>query len=268
MQRNLFPSCQFAFSCAVVLTLALSAQAHAAEWSDTEIQYLHGAEFREPFNSEDVTKDIITLQHASGYEWGRVFGFMDALQSNGRDEHASELYAEGYASLSLSKLSGATFSNAVVRDINLTAGINYGYKAYKGYGVNPRVLLAGITIDFNLPAFDFFNVDMLAYVDRGRFDGRDNGCHAETYQITPAWKMPFNIGKARFSFEGFTDFIGKHGNCERQILAQPQLRLDLGHYFNLENKLYMGVEYQYWHNKYGIEGLRESHPQALLVWKL
>lgn len=267
MQHSRFSPRQFAALSAVLLLVGLSTQSQAAEWSNTEIQYLHGGEFREPFNSENVTKDIMTLQHVSGYEWGRVFGFMDVLQSNGRDEHASEVYAEGYASFSLGKLNGGTRLNSFVSDINLTAGMNYGYKTYRDYGVNPRVLLAGVTIDFSLPHFDFFNLDILAYVDRGRFDGRDNGCHAETHQVTPAWKMPFKIGKARFSFEGFTDFIGKHSNCARQVLAQPQLRWDLGNYLNLEDKLYVGMEYQYWHNKFGIEGLKESLPQALLVWK-
>ncbi len=242
-------------------------QAQAADWSDTEIQWLHGSEFREPFNTHNVTKNIITLQHVSGYEWGRHFFFVDALQSNGRDGHATEGYAEGYTSVSLSRLMGVPVSNSLIRDINLTAGINYGYKSYDDYGVNPRVLLAGVTIDFNLPAFSFFNVDVLAYIDRGRFDGRDNGCHAETYQITPAWKLPFTIGTARFSFEGFTDFIGQHGQCERQILAQPQLRWDVGHYFKLKDTLHIGMEYQYWHNKFGINGLKESLPQALMVWK-
>jgi hypothetical protein len=30
---------------------------------------------------------------------------------------------------------------------------------------------------------------------------------------------------------------------------------------------YAGIEYQYWHNKYGIKGLNESVPQVLVLWK-
>ncbi|CAG0973366.1 hypothetical protein MTYP_01355 [Methylophilaceae bacterium] len=254
-------------SAMTLVLLLLGQQAFAAEWRTTEVQWLYGNAYREPFNPDDVSKGIITLQQAAGYKSGRYFFFVDALQSNGRDQHATEAYAEGYGSLSLSRLMGIPFSSRWVRDINLTAGLNYGYKSYPDYGVNPRVLLAGVTIDFNLPAFSFFNLDVLAYVDRGRFDGRDNGCHAETYQLTPAWKLPFSIGRAKFSFEGFADFIGKHGDCGRQILAQPQLRWDVGHHFNAGDKVYLGLEYQYWHNKFGIEGLKESLPQALLVWQ-
>lgn len=246
----------------------MSIFAHAAEWHSTELQLLHGDEYREPFNPHNVSKSILTIQQAGGHTDGRYFIFMDILQSNNRDSHATEGYAEAYGSLSLSKLTGISFSNSWLRDINMTAGINYGHKSYPSYGVNPRVLLAGITMDFNLPAFSYLNLDILAFADRGRFDGRDNGCRGETYQLTPVWKLPFTVGKARLSFEGFADLIGKHGNCERQLLTQPQLRWDIGHHFNASEKLYLGIEYQYWYNKFGIHGLRESHPQVLMVWKL
>lgn len=251
----------------LLIAFMFSIAAQAVDWSDTELQYLHGNQFREPFNPDDVRKDILTLQHASGHSLGRNFFFIDALKSDGKDEHADELYAEGYSSWSLSKLGGRSLQAGLIKDVNLTLGLNYGYKSYSNYGVNPRVLLPGLTLDLNVPGFSYLNVDVLAYIDRGRFDGRDNGCHAETYQITPVWKLPFSIGSARFSFEGFTDFIGEHGDCDKQILAQPQLRWDVGHHFDKSNKLLLGLEYQYWHNKFGIDGLKESLPQALLIFK-
>lgn len=249
--------------CAAIVSLP----AGAAEWSDTEVQLLHGSAYREPFNPDDVAKSIVTIQHADGQTWGRNFFFIDLLKSNSRDERASEAYAEGYSSVSLSKLTGHSLAWGVVRDINLTTGINYGYKWYPHYGVNPRVFLPGITVDFNLPGFAFFNVDMLAYIDRGRFDGRDNGCNDESWQVTPVWNLPFSIGRAKFSFEGFADFIGAHGDCHAQQLTQPQLRWDAGNHFDRPGKFFVGIEQQYWHNKFGIRGLQESLPQVLILWK-
>lgn len=241
--------------------------APAFEWSNTEIQYLHGNQFQEPFNPSDVGKHIITLQHADGHAYGRNYFFIDTLQSNSKDSNATEVYAEGYASLSLSKISQKDISKGIVRDINFTAGINYGYKSYPDYNVNPRVLLSGISLDFNLPGFAFLNVDVLAFIDRGEFADHTNDCNASTYQITPAWKLPFSIGSAKFSFEGFTDFIGAHGRCASQILSQPQLRWDVGNHFGHPEKLFVGSEYQFWHNKYGIQGLQDNFPQTLLLWK-
>jgi len=246
---------------------AIAGNAAALEWSDTEVQYLRGREFREPYNPDHIGKQTVTFQHADGHAYGRNFLFIDTLKSDDKDASATEFYGEGYASLSLSKLSGTSWAYGAVRDLNLTAGINYGHKSYSNYNINPRVLLPGITVDLNLPGFAFFNVDMLAYIDRGRFAGNDNGCNADTYQLTPAWKLPFSIAGEKFSFEGFIDVIGAHGNCVRQVLSQPQLRWDIGNHFGPSDKLYLGIEYQFWNNKFGVRGVRESFPEALLVWK-
>lgn len=239
----------------------------ALEWSDNEIQYLRGKAFHEPYNSADVSKQTVTFQHADGHAYGRNFLFVDALKSDDKDASASEFYGEGYASFSLGKLGGTSLSHGMLRDINLTAGINYGHKSYANYSIDPRVLLPGISVDLNLPGFAFFNFDILAYIDRGRFAGNDNGCNADTHQLTPAWKLPFSIAGEKFSFEGFVDVIGAHGNCARQVLGQPQLRWDIGNHFGQAGKLFLGIEYQYWNNKYGVRGVRDSFPEALLLWK-
>ena len=68
--------------------------AGAAIWSDTELQVLYGKDFQEPFNPNDVAKTIVTLQHASGWEYGRNFFFVDALKSDEQDNAAGEIYGE------------------------------------------------------------------------------------------------------------------------------------------------------------------------------
>ena len=52
------------------------------------------------------------------------------------------------------------------------------------------------------------------------------------------------------------------------LLAQPQLLLDLGNLWGAKDKLFAGVEYQYWHNKFGVDGVDESLPQVMLLWQL
>lgn len=238
--------------------------ARAAIWSDTEVQLLHGNKFQEPFNPDDVSKTIVTFQHASGWEYGRNFFFFDALKSNDKDNNAGEIYGEWYPTFSFGKIFDKDLKFGIVKDVGFTAGLNYGAKSN---GANPEVYLPGITVDFDLPGFAFFNVDFLAYMDRGRFDGASNGCHSDTYQITPSWKLPFTIGPTKWSFEGFADFIGDHGACEFQILTQPQIRLDVGNFIGKPDKLYVGIEYQYWKNKFGMKDLDDNFPQLLGVWK-
>ncbi len=241
--------------------------AGAATWSDTELQVLYGKHFQEPFNPNDVAKTIVTLQHASGWEYGRNFFFFDALKSDEKDNAAGEIYGEYYSTFSLSKITGSDFKFAFIKDIGVTAGFNYGAKSGAGPTANPIVYLPGITLDFDVPGFAYFDMDILAYIDRGKFGGTSNGCNADTYQITPYWKLPFQIGPTKWSFEGFVDFIGDHGSCEFQILTQPQIRLDVGNFMGKPDKLFVGIEYQYWKNKYGIKDLDDNFPQLLGVWK-
>ncbi|MFK8068468.1 MAG: hypothetical protein AB8D52_09490 [Gammaproteobacteria bacterium] len=48
----------------------------------------------------------------------------------------------------------------------------------------------------------------------------------------------------------------------------PRLLLDVGNVFGYkQGKLMAGIEYQYWHNKFGIKGVTESVVQAQLMWK-
>lgn len=266
--KHCISRCAARLAAALALSALAALPAQAALWSDTEIQYLHGSDFNDngAFGGPKFSKDIVTLQHASGYALGRNFFFVDFINSDSKDGNHGEVYGEYYHTLSLAKLRGADGSKGFLKDIGLTAGINYGSKN-SAFGPNPRVLLLGPTFDFNLPGAAFFNVDVLAYADRGRFSGFGGGAlcgaHKTTWQITPAWKFPFSVGSAKFSFEGFVDVIGKHGTCERQILAQPQLRWDVGNHFGRPDSVFLGFEYQYWKNKFGAKQ-SESLPQLLL----
>lgn len=256
------------FECGLAMLLAmLPLQAQAFDWVANEVQYLYGDTFREPFNPDDVAKHTVTFQHADGHSLGRNYMFVDVLQSDRHDDHATEIYGEGYASLSLSKLTGVAWSAGILKDVNLTAGINWGYKYYDDVVVNPRVYLPGITLDFNLPGFNFFNVDVLAYIDRGRYDGHDSDCRGTSWQVNPVWNLPFSLGGEKFSFEGYANFTGANGPCHASQLAQPQLRWDVGSHFGKPDKAYVGMEYHYWRNKFGIEDLDDRVPQALFVYK-
>lgn len=258
-------------ACFWLAALAAS-PAVALEWSATEIQYLHSGRFREPFNPDPVVKDIITLQHASGYGLGRNFMFVDLAQSGnqerdalGNRESPTEIYGEAYTTLSLSRLSGRSLAAGPLRDVGLTAGINLGAKDSR-FNPEPRVYLAGFTVDFAVPR-GFFNVDLLGYWDHGCHGG---GCpdYRASYQITPSWSIPFTLAGVEGEFAGFVDYIGARGaGSVHQVLSQPQLRFDIGKPLGRKGQLYAGIEYQYWRNKFGNAGVNESHPQVLLSWK-
>jgi nucleoside-specific outer membrane channel protein Tsx len=231
------------------------------DWSNTEVQYLHGSNYRMPKNANAIDKSIITVSHADGWALGRNFFFMDTLITEQGEPSQVNVYGELYSYFSLNKMAGNDFSYGLFKDLNATVGVNLG----ENLDINPksgtRVLLYGATLDLNLPGFKMLNIDFLCH---NIIEPVSTG---NSLQITPVWKLPFTIGNTHWSFEGFADYIGsKTGRYTENFLAQPQLRLDVGEFFGMPKHFQVGIEYQYWHNKYGIKGFTESLPQALVVW--
>ena len=235
-----------------------------AGFSSWNAQLLYGTEFKEPGIPQDVAKVNATFENASGWSWGSSFFFVDIIRSDEHDTHASEVYGEWYPSASLSTLTGKNLSAGLLRNISVTMGLNGGTK---NTGADPLVYLPGLTFDLQLPGFAFFSIGTYAYIDDGRFSGQSNGCHATTYQVTPSWALPFTLGNVKLSFDGFIDFIGDHGQCVSQILSQVQLKIEVAKFGAKPDTLYAGIEWEYWDSKFGIDGLNESFPKAVVIWK-
>lgn len=88
-----------------------------------------------------------------------------------------------------------------------------------------------------------------------------------TLKTTLAWQYPLQINHIPFVIEGFADFAGDEGiNKEPHQLIVPRFLLDLGHLNGNPNKFFAGIEWQYWHNKFGIIGVTESVAQLQLKY--
>ena len=231
------------FILALVL-VAAAAPAGAQSWSSTDVQWLHGS----GFELGPGTRDILTFEHVSTWDFGSNFFFFDVSEFTGDD---TALYGEWYSRLSWARLGVKEESTGVLRDVSFAASLNAG----DGF----RAYLAGATLHFSVPGVSFLDLDVMYYDDRSDADA--------TYIVTPAWELPFRIGSLPCRFRGFIDSIGPEGERKAQLLAQPQLLVDLGRFLGDEERLFAGVEYQYWHNKYGIDGVDESLPQLMLLWQ-
>lgn len=229
---------------AAIVVLASQPVAHASEWSSTEIQLLHGSSFE----LGDPSRDIITFNHVSGWRLGSNFFFFDVTQpfANG-----TEVYGEWYPRLSLGRLLDREPGQGMVKDLSLTLAINAGddFRAY----------LAGTTVHFDVPGFAFFDLDIMAYDDRA-VDGT-------TFIVTPAWERHFTLGQVSGQFRGFIDWIGAEGDRSEQLLAQPQLLVNVASLWGQKGRLWVGIEYQFWHNKYGLEDVDESFAQMMVMWQ-
>jgi len=229
-----------------VLTMLLSLTASAGDmWSATDVQLLHGHGYK--FGSS--SRSTMTIEHAQGKDGDDVYMFVDLTD---RADVGSEAYGEIYGQKSLWQPEHGLISN-----VSLSLGLNAGSEPEK----DPfAAYLAGMSFDFRLPGFDFFQFDIHAY--------KDDSVHTTGWQFTPVWEMPFRLGGLNFRFRGFSDVLTPNTNSSHNwsILAQPQLLLDIGQLAGKEKHVYAGVEYQYWHNKFGVSGVNEHLPNLMLMY--
>jgi len=102
--------------------------------------------------------------------------------------------------------------------------------------------LGGVGLDWNVPSFSFVKTNF--YI-------RDNpALSGTTWGTTFSWKKKFSIGAQPFLFDGFVDMAGAEGDRSAYQLAVPALLADIGTHMGYKDRLYLGTEYQYWHNKF------------------
>ena len=235
----------------------------AAIWSSNDVCLLYGTQNQgivyNPVTDslEGVDRDmtILTFDHASAWKYGDNFFFFDITQPF---DNGTAVYGEWHPRLSFGKMTGSDLSFAFVKDVLVATEINVS----DGGG---RVFLYGAGFDLDIPHFSFFSLNV--YI-------RDDKSFAEetTYQISPAWNIPFNLGGARFEFGGFLDYSGSLGeegaigSRESQLITQPQLLLDIGNFSGKPRNVYAGIEFQYWKNKYGIKDIDEAYVQFMGKW--
>jgi len=237
--------------------------ASAADWSTTEFQFTYG-ELDNAFTPESPNTFVWTLQHASGWKYGDNFFFVDLISPEGGDLDA---YSEIYMNLSLGKISGKDLSLGPIRDFGILGGLNFAAEA------KVRVWLPGVRLAWDLPGFAFANTDFMAYLTD------NSGGEGAAPREKDSWMVDFNfatkslaLGPTKWNLEGHVEYVGardnEFGRTREWILAQPQLRLDLGDLIGIgANQLFAGVEGQFWMNKLGSDK-DESAVQALLVWRL
>lgn len=229
----------------VFSALPMRASAQVFDWQTTNIQALRGHDYK----LGERQRSIITLEHANGWAYGDNYAWIDLIYPDGRDY---TYYGEFSPRLSLGKITGHDLSYGIIKDILLSTT----FEKLKGQG--PQYLYGG-AVDLNLPGFKFFKTNFYVH-DSTERDGK-------TWQVTLAWNRPFQIGGTKFLIEGFSDIQGREGTSQANQSFVLRFLMDVGYALGgEENKLWAGVEYQYWHNKAGRDGVTESVPQAQIKW--
>ncbi|WP_222908689.1 outer membrane protein OmpK [Pseudomonas sp. DNDY-54] len=237
------------------LSLAGQATAETMQWQNNSLTYLYGKNFAvdSAGGQEGDIQQTLTFEHASGWTWGDMFLFVDSKWYNGisgSDGHT--YYGEFSPRLSLGKISGADLSFGPITDVLLA--FTYERGESQDDGTPNQNYLFGPAVDLNVPGFDRFNLN-LYYRKPDGTTGQPSG----QWQLTPTWAMTIPVGKSDIMFDGFIDWVvndKKSGNRElkRNVHFNPQVKYDLGKALDYTpGKLYVGIEYDYWSNKYGIE---------------
>jgi nucleoside-specific outer membrane channel protein Tsx len=244
-----------------------SLPAHAETWSDTMIGWRYGTKFGEPFEGNDIHKNIFNLTHVGGYKYGTNFFNVDLLMSDKNDPSgpdkqsgAQEAYVVYRNTVDLSKITGTEYKWGPIRGIGATFGFDWNSKTDAGYNSKKRMLVAGPTVMLDVPGF--FNIDLLALHESNAPCSDYSGTCVSRYTydthaaLSMEWGIP--IGSLPLSFEGFALFIapkGKDefgGNTKAETNIDAQVMLDVGAVLGGAPKTFKaGLEYQYWRNKFG-----------------
>jgi len=253
--------------------------------SITEAQLTHGDLKQVGTGGAIADSTVITLQHASGWDYGENFFFIDfvRLNNNGTNPdnnpdnsglNGALAYAEWYPGFSLNKMTNYDFSFGLVKDISIITGFNFAPE------VDSWWFLPGVRLALDLPGFKFSNLDFTLFqhhsvgdINSQQFTIVDQ---ENSWMIDFNWAYLFNNGNSNWSLTGHIEYINGRNQVsnfsttrlESWVLFQPQLRFDIGKFMGGPAKrLYMGIEYQYWKNKLGEKGTDDNNIQLLAVWR-
>ncbi len=242
--------------------------AQALDYHDTALSYRVGNAYREPFNPNDIKKNIFALTHASAYKYGSNFFNLDLLMSDENDprsldddEGADEAYLVYRHTFDIGKIRGRDIAYGALRGVGATVGFDVNAKRDVGYNSRKRMLVAGPTLMWKVPGF--FNTSLLllheSNAPSGAFAPIANVRGRHTYDLHPMLSASWGIPVSRlWSFEGFANLIGSKGTNEVGEQTGAETNIDMQVMFDAgaalgqrKNMFRIGLEYQYWNNKFG-----------------
>ncbi|MGJ8693017.1 MAG: nucleoside-binding protein [Thalassotalea sp.] len=226
----------------VLLMSMVSTVSGKTLWSDFSVSYLQGSNYR----VGDNDRKVYTFEHVAGTNWGDSFLFIDRLSSDNGD---IETYGEWSPRIKLMEL-----DNRLVKDLSLSTTVEMGTFAGADFsGFSFTNYLVGIGADLKLPHFKFFKVNVYH---------RNNDRNDNNYQTTFVWALPI----AGFIYDGFLDYATSTDNLATSVNLTSQLKYDIAPHFNITSALFLGVEYVYWNNKFGIKNIDERNVNLLIKY--
>ncbi|MCH2157466.1 MAG: ion channel protein Tsx [Oleiphilaceae bacterium] len=251
-------------SAAALSAAVVAAPAQAEQfWADNSITVLHSADyfnvgynFGAPNKTQEMT--VMTIEHASGHDWGDAFFFVDRLNGKGSASSFNETYGELSPRFSLSNLAGSDLSVGPIKDVLLATTYEFSSNST---GFSQDNYLYGVGLSWDLPGFAFFGTNVFY---------ADNENNKDDVQLTVTYGVPFAVAGVDFMFDGYFDWSSAEADHASDFHFNPQLRADVGKFMGItKSKLEVGIEYSYWSNKFGVKSdENESAVSGLIKYHL
>jgi len=233
------------------------------------LSYLKNINDFQLLNNDDV--DVVTLEYGGKYAWGDSFIFFDRLHASA-DIHSlrkEKNYLEASARLSIPYLfNQPTIASSTrdkstlakyVKDYFVAGTVEYSYlkiDTNKPYSTTITNSLLGVGIAWQSDFFSYLN---------SNFYYANNEKQESDYQLTLTFAKSFTIAELAFKTNGYIDWSSAASDHKASFHFSPQVLLDLGKVFNQPKLVFVGVEYSYWRNKYGLSNVDDEHTVSAMV---
>ncbi|ALF60881.1 hypothetical protein AOC03_11525 [Psychrobacter urativorans] len=257
---------------AAVTIIALGTMTTAAQaktlFKDTSITALYGGGFKMVPNNETASLTTMTLEHASTHDWGGIFAFVDRHQGDEYDLKdasgnvtGSKNYRETFGKVS-PKFKVAKFNDGLIKQVNLASVYEFSSNS-TGFGQDNLWVGVGADLNLPVPGIKYASATLYhAFNNAERADGKKTKGDDQKITLTSAWE------RDNLLIDGYVDFAfnNEFDNVKNSIHFNPQIKYNIQPALGIDNRLEVGVEYDYWKNKFGVNDVDQNAVAALVKY--
>jgi nucleoside-specific outer membrane channel protein Tsx len=271
---------------AALLSLAFASPAFAEEsppkptednfFTTTNVQLLWGGGFSDAqlgYFTKTQSMTTITINNYTQFKYGDSFFFVDMYQGDFIDGFVpaqqistgnAKIYGEWHPRILINK-----FIDPKAPPVLGVIG-NWGVAGEINVGNNFAAYLVGPSVDLFLPLNIYVGMAFYyRYSSLWVAPGANGTIYTNTWQWSPYWTVPFDVGPVPFLFTGFMDMY-QYSTGGVDVMFQPQLLADvLAPFGGKKNTFYAGIEW-YLHS-YVFDGFSRhtvSAPQIMVQWNI
>lgn len=201
----------------------------AAKFHNPSISYLYG----ENFVVEPETQQTLTFEYAAAWEYIDLFMFAEKKFYSGSGNGTGR-YGEFSPRLKLYDFE----QGSSLKKLTLASTFERGKNGVKSN-------LLGFGLDLNVLGFNYLTNNIYH---------RDTPSRAgHSWQLTTTWSMSTQVAELPILFDGYLDWVFISDESEAHFHFNPQIKIDMKKWLGGDREWYVGLEYDFWHEKYGID---------------